>query len=60
MAVSNTYTLEQSYGSKVMVRGGGFLLNNEMLDFNWFPGETNTTGRVGTKANLIAPGKKNA
>lgn len=58
MAVSNTYTLEQSYGSKVMVRGGGFLLNNEMLDFNWFPGETNTTGRVGTKANLIAPGKK--
>ena len=58
MAVSNTYTLEQSYGSKVMVRGAGFLLNNEMLDFNWFPGETNTTGRVGTKANLIAPGKK--
>ena len=58
MAVSNTYTLEQSYGSKVMVRGAGFLLNNEMLDFNWFPGETNTTGRVGTKANLIAPSKK--
>ncbi len=58
MAVSNTYTLEQSYGSKVMVRGAGFLLNNEMLDFNWFLGETNTTGRVGTKANLIAPGKK--
>ena len=58
MAVSNTYTLEQSYGSKVMVRGAGFLLNNEMLDFNWFPGETNTTGRVGTNANLIAPGKK--
>jgi gamma-glutamyltranspeptidase/glutathione hydrolase len=58
MAVSNTYTLEQSYGSKVMVRGAGFLLNNEMLDFNWFPGETNTTGRVGTKPNLIAPSKK--
>lgn len=58
MAVSNTYTLEQSYGSKVMVRGAGFLLNNEMLDFNWFPGETTKSGRVGTKANLIAPGKK--
>ena len=58
MAVSNTYTLEQSYGSKVMVRGAGFLLNNEMLDFNWFPGETNKAGRVGTKANLIAPSKK--
>ena len=58
MAVSNTYTLEQSYGSKVMVRGAGFLLNNEMLDFNWFPGETTKSGRVGTKANLIAPSKK--
>ncbi|NBR04254.1 MAG: gamma-glutamyltransferase [Planctomycetes bacterium] len=58
MAVSNTYTLEQSYGSKVMVRGAGFLLNNEMLDFNWFPGETNKSGRIGTKANLIQPGKK--
>ena len=58
MAVSNTYTLEQSYGSKVMVKGAGFLLNNEMLDFNWFPGETTKSGRVGTKANLIAPSKK--
>ena len=58
MAVSNTYTLEQSYGSKVMVRGAGFLLNNEMLDFNWFPGETTKSGRVGTKPNLIAPSKK--
>jgi len=58
MAVSNTYTLEQSYGSKVMVKGAGFLLNNEMLDFNWFPGETTKSGRVGTKANLVAPSKK--
>lgn len=58
MAVSNTYTLEQSYGSKVMVKGAGFLLNNEMLDFNWFPGETTTSGRVGTAPNLIKPGKK--
>ncbi len=58
MAVSNTYTLEQSYGSKVVVRGAGFLLNNEMLDFNWFEGETNTSGRIGTKPNLIEPQKK--
>lgn len=58
MAVSNTYTLEQSYGSKVVVRGAGFLLNNEMLDFNWFEGETNTSGRIGTKPNLIQPRKK--
>lgn len=58
MAVSNTYTLEQSYGSKVMVKGGGFLLNNEMLDFNWIPKETNKSGRIGTNANLIQPAKK--
>ena len=58
MAVSNTTTLEQSYGSKVVVKGAGFLLNNEMADFNWFPGETNSTGRIGTKPNLIQPGKK--
>lgn len=58
MAVSNTYTLEQSYGSCIMVRGAGFLLNNEMGDFNWFPGVTTRTGRIGTEANLIAPGKR--
>ena len=58
MAVSNTYTLEQSYGSKVMVRNGGFLLNNEMLDFNWFRGKTDKSGRIGTKPNLIEPQKK--
>jgi gamma-glutamyltranspeptidase/glutathione hydrolase len=34
MAVANTYTLEQSFGSRIVVRGGGFLLNNEMGDFN--------------------------
>src|SRR5262249_55872406 len=35
MAVANTYTLERSYGSRIVVRGAGFLLNNEMIDFNW-------------------------
>ncbi|MDA1015455.1 MAG: gamma-glutamyltransferase [Planctomycetota bacterium] len=58
MAVSNTYTLEQSFGSRVVVRGAGFLLNNEMGDFNWKAGHTDRRGRIGTPANLIAPGKR--
>jgi gamma-glutamyltranspeptidase/glutathione hydrolase len=58
MAVSNTYTLEQLYGCKIMVKGAGFLLNNQMTDFNWFPGETTAKGRIGTEPNLIAPGKR--
>ena len=58
MAVANTFTLEGGYGSKVVVKGAGFLLNNEMGDFNKKPGETNATGDIGTKANLIAPGKR--
>ena len=57
-AVSNTYTLEGGFGSHVVVRGAGFLLNNEMGDFNKKPGETNTTGDIGTPANVIAPGKR--
>jgi gamma-glutamyltranspeptidase/glutathione hydrolase len=58
MAVSNTYTLERSYGSRIVVRGAGFLLNNEMIDFNWFPGQTTRQGQIGTPANQIAPGKR--
>jgi gamma-glutamyltranspeptidase / glutathione hydrolase len=58
MAVANTYTLERSYGSRVVVRGAGFLLNNEMLDFNWRPGVTNRAGVIGTEPNQIAPGKR--
>jgi gamma-glutamyltranspeptidase/glutathione hydrolase len=58
MAVTNTYTLEGSFGSHVVVKGAGFLLNNEMGDFNKKPGETNTTGDIGTPANLIDPGKR--
>jgi gamma-glutamyltranspeptidase/glutathione hydrolase len=57
-AVSNTFTLEGGYGSHVVVRGAGFLLNNEMGDFNKKPGETNGQGDIGTRANLIAPGKR--
>ncbi|MBA4019571.1 MAG: gamma-glutamyltransferase [Pirellula sp.] len=58
MAVSNTYTLQASYGSRVVVRGAGFILNNELTDFNWKPGVTDRTGRIGTPANQIAPGKR--
>jgi len=58
LAVTSTYTLEGGYGSHVVVNGAGFLLNNEMGDFNKKPGETNTTGDIGTSANLIDPGKR--
>src|SRR5262249_14857999 len=58
MAVANTYTLERSYGSRVVVKGAGFVLNDEMIDFNWQPGVTDRTGAIGTAPNLIAPGKR--
>ncbi|MBV9122574.1 MAG: gamma-glutamyltransferase, partial [Planctomycetes bacterium] len=57
-AVSLTYTLEDLYGSRIVVKGAGFLLNDEMNDFNWLPGVTNRSGRIGTKPNLAAPGKR--
>ncbi|MGE0624066.1 MAG: gamma-glutamyltransferase [Pseudomonadales bacterium] len=57
-AVSLTYTLEYSYGSGIVVPGGGFLLNNEMGDFNAGPGLTDSTGLIGTSANLAEPGKR--
>jgi gamma-glutamyltranspeptidase / glutathione hydrolase len=57
-AVSLTYTLEAGYGSKIVVPGGGFLLNNEMGDFNAGPGLTNEQGLIGTEANLARPGKR--
>jgi gamma-glutamyltranspeptidase/glutathione hydrolase len=41
-----------------VVAGAGFLLNNEMGDFNLIPGRTDTGGRIGTPANQIAPGKR--
>jgi len=57
-AVSLTYTLEAGYGSKIVVPGAGFLLNNEMGDFNAGPGLTDATGLIGTEPNLAAPGKR--
>jgi gamma-glutamyltranspeptidase/glutathione hydrolase len=57
-AVSLTYTLEGGYGARIVVEGAGFLLNNEMGDFNPIPGRTDTTGLIGTGPNLVAPGKR--
>lgn len=57
-AVSLTYTLEQGYGSKITVEGAGFLLNNEMGDFNPIPGLTNRRGLIGTAPNLVEPEKQ--
>lgn len=56
--VSLTYTLEWSFGSHIVVDGAGFLLNNEMGDFNAQPGVTNREGRIGTEPNQIAPEKR--
>ena len=58
MAVANTYTLENSYGSRLVVRGAGFLLNDEMGDFNPRPGVTDRRGDIGTAANEVAPRKR--
>jgi gamma-glutamyltranspeptidase/glutathione hydrolase len=58
LAVSLTYTLEDSFGSRVVVKGAGFLLNDEMNDFNWLPGVTNQAGRIGTPPNQVVPGKR--
>jgi gamma-glutamyltranspeptidase/glutathione hydrolase len=57
-AVSCTTTLNGAYGSKVIVAGAGFLLNNEMDDFSSKPGVPNSYGLVGGTANAIAPGKR--
>ncbi len=57
-AVALTYTLEWGYGSAIVVPGGGFLLNNEMGDFNAGPGMTTASGLIGTAANLAEPGKR--
>jgi gamma-glutamyltranspeptidase/glutathione hydrolase len=57
-AVSLTYTLEQSFGSHIVVRGAGFLLNNERGDFNAAPGLTDTRGLIGTQPNFARPGKR--
>lgn len=57
-AVSATTTLNDSYGSKVIVGGAGFLLNNQMDDFSVKPGTANMYGLVGGKANAIEGNKR--
>ncbi len=58
LAVAVTYTLEYSYGSGIVVPGAGFILNNEMGDFNAKSGLTNSQGLIGTPPNLAAPRKR--
>lgn len=57
-AVSTTTTINSSYGSKVVVDGAGFLLNNEMDDFSVIPGAANQFGLTGNSANSIQPEKR--
>ena len=57
-AVSITTTLNDNYGSKLVVNHAGFLLNNEMDDFSSKPGEANMFGLIGGEANSIQPGKR--
>jgi gamma-glutamyltranspeptidase/glutathione hydrolase len=56
--VSTTYTLNGSYGNKIVVDGLGFLLNNEMDDFSAKPGAPNMFGLIGGEANAIQPQKR--
>ncbi|MEZ0541853.1 gamma-glutamyltransferase [Fibrella arboris] len=57
-AVSITTTLNGGYGSRVVVGGAGFFLNNEMDDFSIKPGTPNMYGLIGSQANAIAPNKR--
>lgn len=57
-AVAVTTTLNGGYGSRTVVGGAGFLLNNEMDDFSVKPGVPNMYGAVGNEKNAIAPGKR--
>jgi len=57
-AVSNTYTLNYSYGVGLIAEGTGVLLNNELDDFTAAPGASNAYGLVGFEANLPGPGKR--
>ncbi|MGB8120668.1 MAG: gamma-glutamyltransferase, partial [Pseudolabrys sp.] len=57
-AVSNTYTLNFSYGLGLVAEGTGVLLNNELDDFTSKPGTANAYGLVGYNANLPGPGKR--
>ena len=57
-AVSATTTLNNGYGSKTVIEGAGFIMNDEMDDFSVKPGVPNMFGAIGGEANAIAPGKR--
>ncbi|MCX7742957.1 MAG: gamma-glutamyltransferase [Flavobacteriales bacterium] len=57
-AVSITTTINSAYGSRVIVKDAGFIMNNEMDDFSIKPGIKNQFGLIGGKANAIQPGKR--
>ncbi|MFA5815233.1 MAG: gamma-glutamyltransferase [Bacteroidales bacterium] len=57
-AVAATTTLNGGYGNRIVVKGGGFFLNNEMDDFSSKPGSPNVYELIGNEANAIAPGKR--
>ncbi|MFY7999323.1 MAG: gamma-glutamyltransferase [Candidatus Kapaibacteriota bacterium] len=57
-AVSLTTTLNGAYGSKVVIGGAGFFMNNEMDDFSVKPGAPNMFGAIGGEANAIQPRKR--
>ena len=57
-AVAVTTTLNTNYGSKVLVKGAGFFLNNEMDDFSSKPDVPNVYGLLGSSANAIASEKR--
>ena len=57
-AVSNTTTLEGSFGSRAVVAGTGILLNNQLRDFNRIPGTSTENGHIGTPANRADPGRR--
>jgi gamma-glutamyltranspeptidase/glutathione hydrolase len=56
--VTNTYTLNDLYGSAVTVKGAGFLLNDEMDDFAAQPGKANMFGLIQGEKNSVQPGKR--
>jgi len=57
-AVAGTTTLNQSFGSKIIIAGTGIILNDQMDDFSVKPGTPNSYGLIGGKANAIQPGKR--
>lgn len=57
-AVANTYTLEERFGGKLVAPGTGFLLNNELQDFNPQRGVTTRDGQIGTEPNLARGGRR--